>query len=436
MEHTRSDWWRAEPATVEWWTRGPSTRDQWQPPRTGAPFWAGVGFTVVMLFSPQAYFPELASLRPAFLLAGIGIATYLYDRWVHRQPFILWTREMRLAAGLFLWAAATLPLSLWPGGSFSLLTDQYIKTLAIFWLLAHVLSSTERLRQIVWALTWMAVALSGFAVYNYLTGAVVQGVDERLMGNEGSLTKNPNDMALMINLILPLTIGLFLSSKTFPLRMVLLAAIACEVATVVLTYSRAGSLALGVIFTLYLWKMRRRPERKLLYAVLVAGMLALPLLPSSYFDRLSTISSIESDRTGSSQERWRDMTIAFTTFLSNPIKGFGIGMNVLTMNQARGEWRAVHNIYLEHALDLGVPGLLMFLLLLLACLQAARSAQRKSAMQGDNRLFHLSEAIEISLMVYAVEGMFHPVSYHIYFYYIAGLAVAVRRLSLTPEPSA
>ena len=129
----------------------------------------------------------------------------------------------------------------------------------------------------------------------------------------------------------------------------------------------------------------------MLYAVLVAALLALPLLPSTYFDRLSTITSIESDRTGSSQERWADMTIALQTFLSNPLKGSGLGMNVLTMNQARGDWRAVHNVYLEHALDLGVPGLILFVMLLTACLQAAVLAQRRSRAAGQPRLFHMAE---------------------------------------------
>lgn len=431
---TRVDWWRAEATENDWWAANRARAGEWLPPRTAVPFWATVGFTVVLLFSPQAYFPWLGALRPAFLLAGIGILFYGYDRWIHRQPLIVWNREMRLVAGLLVWAAATIPLSIWPGGSVNVLFDQYLKTVAMFWLLGHVLVTTDRLRQIAWALTLMAIALSGFAVYNYVTGAfALGGASDRVMGNEGSLTKNPNDMALMINLVIPLTIGLFVSSKDLWLRGVLLAAIACEATTVVLTYSRAGALTLGVIFALYLWKLRRRPERRLLYAVLVAALLALPLLPSTYFDRLSTITSIESDRTGSSQERWADMTIALQTFLSNPLKGSGLGMNVLTMNQARGDWRAVHNVYLEHALDLGLPGLILFVLLLSACLQAAVLAQRRSEAGGQPRLFHMAEAVQVSLIAYGVAAMFHPVSYQFYFYYIASLAVAARQLSMAQE---
>ncbi len=396
-------------------------------PGSAVPFWSLMGFTFVLLFAPQSYFPALAALRPAFLLAALGIGFYVYDRWSRRQPIVVWTRELRLVCYLALWAAAGIPFSIWPGGSFALMADNYVKTLAIFCLLSHVAVGTARLRQVAWSLTFMAIGLSGFAVYNYLTGAVIE--NQRLLGNEGSLTKNPNDMALMINLIVPLTVGLFLTSKEAHTRAVLLTAIGLEAATVVLTYSRAGALTLGLIFFLYFWKLRRRPERKLFYAVLVAGVLALPLLPSAYFDRLGTITDIQADRTGSAQERWADMVIAMKKSLSNPIKGSGIGMNVLTMNEERQTWRAVHNVYLELVLDLGFPGLVLFVMLLTSCIQGTLWAQRRNRPGRGHALFHMAEGVQVSLIAYAVAAMFHPVSYHFYFYYIAGLAVAVRRLS-------
>jgi O-antigen ligase len=128
------------------------------------------------------------------------------------------------------------------------------------------------------------------------------------------------------------------------------------------------------------------------------------------------------------------MTIALKAFLSNPIKGYGVGMNVNTMREVRGQdGRAVHNVYLEHALDLGLPGLVIFLLLVASCVKAARSAQLQSLLKKNDALFYLAQGIEVSLIAYIVEGMFHPVSYHFYFYYIAGLAVAARQLGVSEE---
>ena len=88
--------------------------------------------------------------------------------------------------------------------------SDFAKTVAIFVLLSHVVTTMARLRLAAWLLTWMAIGLGLFALYNFMTGAMIdQGANQdRLVGNEGALTKNPNDLALMVNLLLPLTVGI------------------------------------------------------------------------------------------------------------------------------------------------------------------------------------------------------------------------------------
>src|SRR5215208_3561472 len=137
------------------------------------------------------------------------------------------------------------------------------------------------------------------------------------------------------------------------------------------------------------------------------------------------------DRTGSAQERWSDMTVAVKTIMSNPIIGAGIGMNTLAMKEARGGWLPVHNVYLEHGLDLGLPGLVLFLLLLWSCHSATVQAQRACRSCDRPDVAALAEGLQISLIAYAIAAMFHPVSYHMYFYYMAGLALAAWKICST-----
>lgn len=431
-------------APVEWWR--PAAQDRQTEDRPGVsieersspvPFWSLMAFTGVLIFSPQNYFPALAPFRPALLVIGIGILAFVLDRWARRKRVVEWNKPLKLIACLVVWAVVTVPLSLWPGGSVAVLLDQYLKTVAIFWLLSQVIDTNARARRTAWLLTWMAIGLGLFVFYNYATGAMVgPGLNqERVRGNEGSLTKNPNDLALMINLIVPLTVGLLLGTKDALKRKWLLLALAIEVGTVILSYSRGGAVTLAVIAFLYLWKLRRRPERSWLYALIVAGLLALPMAPSSYFERLSTITDVQADRTGSAQERWADMVTAAKTILANPVIGAGIGMNTLAMREARGGWLPVHNVYLEHALDLGVPGLVLFVLLLSSCLKATVVAQRCYERLGLADMRLLAESLQVSLVAYATAGMFHPVSYHSYFYYMAGLALATWKISTATRSS-
>src|SRR5207237_8073908 len=139
------------------------------------------------------------------------------------------------------------------------------------------------------------------------------------------LAANPNDLALMLNLLLPITIALFLASMTPSMRAFYLSTIVITVIGVVVTFSRAGFLGLIVIGTAYVLKVTRRRggDRAWAAAALVAVALTVPLLPSKYIDRISTVTNIESDPTGSSQIRWRDTVAAVLYVMEHTIIGAG-----------------------------------------------------------------------------------------------------------------
>lgn len=433
MERTSSEWWRTEQASADWRAKARAGADEWVPPHSGVPFWAAIVFTGILLFSPQAYFPALESVRPALIPAVIGIGAYLVDRFGHGAPLFMRTRILWIVGAFAGWAMLTVPFSIWPGGSLAFLTGQYFKTLAIFWLLSHTAVTILRLRQMAWSLSIMAIGLAILTLNNYASGVFIDQAanQDRVVGNEGALTKNPNDLALMINIIIPLTIALLLSSVRPAIRMTLFGMLGLEALTVILTFSRGGFLTLGGILLVYMWKLRRRAERVWIYGVLVLALFCLPLLPSTYFDRMSTIIHTEADSTGSAGERWTDMTLAARHVLSSPITGAGVGMNVLAMNEARGGgWRPVHNVFLELIIDLGLPGVIGFIWLLVSCLKSTVEVQRRAAgVQEMKGLVHLAEGIQVSLLAFILAAMFHPVSYHPYFYYIAALALAAHAVS-------
>jgi hypothetical protein len=388
-----------------------------------------MAFTFILLLAPQSFFPVLGSLRIALLTAVVAICAYLFDRLVLRQPIMTVTREMWVTASLVGWAVLTVPLSYWPGGSTAFLLDMYFKTLAVFWLLANVVGTLPRLRRIAWGLSLMAVPLAGFAVKNYLSGAFIDGgAVKRIVGYDAPLTENPNDLALMLNLILPLTVALFLMSPRPAVRFLLLACIVLDVMGVIVTFSRAGFITLATILLMFMWRLLKRPERHWAMAALVVALISVPLFPSGYVDRLSTITDIDADPTGSSQARWNDTVAAVRFILENPIIGAGVGMNILALNEERGAlWKAVHNAYLEYATELGIPGFVLFLMLLGGCMRSAIMVQRNSVRKPAFReFFYLAEGIQISLTGFAVAALFHPIAYQFYFYYIGGLAIAAK----------
>src|SRR5262245_61673139 len=268
---SREEGWRADHAVTSPLSVPP------QGPVTGSslPFWGLMAFTFVLLLAPQTFVPVLATLRIALVIGAATIAAHLLDRFIRPQQVARHRREMRIAACLAGWAIVTVPFSFWPGGSVAFLIDVYFKTLAVFWLLANTVTTLRRFRQVAWALTLMAIPIAVTAVRNFASGMFMPQAAEtsRIAGYGASLTGNPNELALLLNLILPISFGLFLMSRKILTRTLLLAVVVADVLAVVLTFSRAGFMTLATIALMYLWKLRRRAEERWVLTAVLVGLL-------------------------------------------------------------------------------------------------------------------------------------------------------------------
>jgi putative inorganic carbon (hco3(-)) transporter len=390
-------------------------------------FGALIAFTSILILSPQVWFPVFRSLRIALLAAGVAIVAHLLDSIVLRRAGAQTHAEVVIAFCLAAWAVLTVPLSYWPGGSVAVLTDLFLKAIVFFWLIGGVVTTPARLRTFLRLLVICAIPLALTAVRNYRSGVFVEA-SIRIVGYDGSgLTANPNDMALMLNLMIPFAAALLAIERGVGWRLVAGAAVLLSAAAVVLTFSRAGFITLagtGIIGLVTLAK--RRPLMALFAAVALA---ASPLMvPQGYLERLGTITNISSDPTGSAQGRWSDLTVASDLVVRNPIIGVGLGQNVLALNRERGAtWREVHNVYLQYAVDLGVPGLALFLWLFVALFRSAGRVRRHATSDAACRdIAIVAGSVQVAFVAFAIAAMFHPVAYQFYFFCIAGLALAVK----------
>jgi hypothetical protein len=172
----------------------------------------------VLLLSPQAWFPVLKLIRIAFLAGGIAMAAHVMERTAHKQPITPLAPEIGIALALDLLVGDHHPDVVLARRQLHLLTDQYLKAIAFFWLLATIITTPARLRGSAWSLTICADTARRDRHLALPVGSRdADGQDGlvRVVGYMGSsgLTGNPNDLALMLNLIIPLAGALALSSR-------------------------------------------------------------------------------------------------------------------------------------------------------------------------------------------------------------------------------
>ena len=428
-DHTAPpEWWRREVPALR-----AATAAVVAPAGNPVAFAALIAFTAILLVSPQEWFPAVKSLRIAFIAATMAIVAHLAGRMFGNVRALPVRREMVIALALIVWAAITIPLSIWPGGSWAQLSDHLVKAVIFFWLIGTLVTTRQRLEWFVWVLVLCAIPLAATALANYRSGVFITSATssvQRIAGYVGGagLAGNPNDLALMLNLLLPLAGALFVISKRPWLRLVALGVLMLSVAAVIVTFSRAGFITLAVIALATFAAMVRRGALGAAVIVVFLALGAVVLTPEQYFSRLATITNIDADTTGSAQGRWDDYFVSLEYIRMHPLTGAGLGQDLLALNATRGHstWRSVHNAYLQAAVDLGLPGMALLLALLLASFANARRVRRAAMRRTDlGDLAVMATGIHVSLLAFSVAAFFHPIAYQFYFFCLAGLAVAL-----------
>jgi O-antigen ligase len=412
--------------------------DEGRPPKTTAtqanvresnvPFYFLIVFTFVVYIGPQIYFSFLRPLHLAMASALLAGVAYLLNKLNSGQPLFKIDFETRLLIIILFLAILSIPFSVWPGGSFHVLKNEYIKAIIIFFLLAHVLTSVPRIRKMLWSIIYFCSFLSYVGIKHFVDGNVY-GNYSRIRGAGAPITSNPNDLALTLVLMIPFALTFFMTERGWR-KLYSVAYFILSTFAIICTFSRGGFIVLVVVSAVFFYKMAKKNGPKALFVAIALTAVIVPLFPQGYTERLYSIFHFSQDQTGSAYAREASTLAAFSLVKKNPLLGVGLGMNTLALNDRGFYWTQVHNVYLQIGAELGIPAMVIFILLFWRLIHSMQIIQRKlSCIEGDVEKLYLAQGMEISLIGFAVAAVFHPVAYHFYFYYLAGFAVALNRLS-------
>jgi O-antigen ligase len=406
-----------------------------------------LAFTALLFFRPQDHIPGLGALHLAELSAIGGLAAMAVRRLSSGQTIAHVNAEVIGVIALGGILVLTMPFSIWPGGSLTVFSDIYVKIILIFALMMSTITSPRRVRQMTWIMIVASGYLASRAVVDYLRGVnLVEG--DRVRGAVGGMFENPNDLALNLVTFLAPTLFIIFQERKMSRRLFACAIAAAMVAAIVCTKSRSGFLGLigmGAVVMYYLAKVKPA----IVMGVVLAAMMALPVMPSSFWDRMDSIVNAEEDQSGSRAARLRLIDQGMEVFLENPVTGIGAGQfQNYNAPGATEKWRVTHNVWLQVAAELGFFGLLTFAFLVLrayssnfAALRMLRSSQRRrgsnpqSAIRSpqvdlsdeDRRILDINAKGMLAAMVgWTICAFFASVAFNWTFYYVFALAVAGR----------
>ncbi len=337
-------------------------------------FVALIGFATVIYALPGEWIAQLAPLRLALLTSGLAAAAMLVRRLFRGEPLVLdGVRGMSLIAlALLALASTTWAINLQVARFTSI---ELLKMVALYLTLVNVVNTPARFRGICLTLVIASMIASIGVIQWFLRGAdLVEGFRSRWLG----VYADPNHMAMDLGLVVPLALS-FVTRRTQKPLIRILAAIAgiLAVTALVLSHSRGGFIGLCVALVLWMFLSNQRIQAGVVAALLAIG-LAL-FAPKSFW-----VTAFHED--ASAMGRVYAWKVRSEMSMDKPLLGVGAGgfryaWPLYAPPEAKRAYVA-HNIFLNVLGELGLVGLVFFLLFVGGAAGGAFAAARSGKLEG------------------------------------------------------
>ncbi len=381
-------------------------------PWIGVLVWSWIGY-----MNPHRLTFGFAYDMPFGLIAALTtLAGLLFSRERKRLPR---GPEVALVLGLWAWFTVTAVFAIHPELAWDK-WQQVSKILLMTMVTMVLFRDASRLKWLVWTI---AASLGFYGVQSAL-GALASGFQQGYAYPPDSFIADNNDMALALNMTLPLLWFLARDTKHRWVSFGLRAAFVLTILGIVTTYSRGGFVGLCAVLIVLLMKAKRRGIAAVL--LLATVTVAVAVMPDALSSRIGTIASYEEDE--SAQNRLRAWAVAIQVALDSPIVGGGFRVFEPDVWERYDPdipraWTA-HSIYLQVVAEHGFVGLGIFLTLLGVSYLGARRVRVRAATLGELRLSDLASMVQASLVGYMVSGAFASrADFDLFYHLVAMIAV-------------
>ncbi|MBW8886711.1 MAG: O-antigen ligase family protein [Fibrobacteres bacterium] len=170
-----------------------------------------------------------------------------------------------------------------------------------------------------------------------------------------------------------------------PVRAVLWLFFLLSLSTIFYSLSRGASIGLALMSLSYVLFISRRKFRDTGFLILI-GLVVYLILPAAWFERMGTINLGVDQKEASAASRMNLMTGALHASLDRPVFGWGPDGWLEVAFSYTNDTHNPHNIYLKLSSEVGVPGLILYLVLIGVTFTRTIKAVNLANRMGDKRM--------------------------------------------------
>jgi probable O-glycosylation ligase (exosortase A-associated) len=287
--------------------------------------------------------------------------------------------------------------------------DRTWRVFALGFLIAATATNKVRINAVIWiaAISLMYYGVKG-GIFTVMTGGSF-----KVWGPPGTIINDNNQLALALLMTLPLIEYLRTNVPTKTFSLVLAGCLASTTVAVLGSYSRGAYIAMAALAVFFLY----HSKRKFLYLFAGAAVIvpALYFMPQSFFDRVDTLHSIDTD--GSFQGRVMAWQVAFRYALDHFPFGagfYGPQLEGIFNYYFPGENNhAAHSIYFQVLGEHGFIGLALYLSIFVVAFKYSISIIRRSKKSEEVAWAQkLGRMIQVSMIAFAVGGAALSMAYY------------------------
>jgi probable O-glycosylation ligase (exosortase A-associated) len=309
--------------------------------------------------------------------------------------------------------------------------EYWMRTFKILCLAFAILIVCDDRTKLRYLLLTMVLSI-GFYGFKGGIFALVTGFENRVWGPEGSFLADANDVAMCLNMILPILFFLAKHESGKVFRLGLYSTFWLSVFAIISTYSRGGFVTLAVV--LFLLFIRSERKAMFLIPIVIGGLVVVPLIPDKYVDRIQSIETA-SEQDGSAIERLNAWRFSWNLATDRPFTGGGFDpIRKDIWERYAPEYKdkptSAHSIYFQVLGDHGFIALGVFLLIYASALKSCRKLQRVAeGMPGSAWVGDYGRMMEISIVAFLLAGAFYNRAYVDIAFHVVCIVVVLKRLS-------
>jgi putative inorganic carbon (hco3(-)) transporter len=328
-----------------------------------------------------AFFLPL-SLPISSVFLGLGTVIWLGKMLIMRRLYIRRTPYDYLMVLLVLLGAASIGMS--PDREFSFynyynLMGRYV---LIYYLVINNMHSLDQMKRLIWTVLSSAFVVTVYGFYQYIYGVNISAAEwvdgdqfPDLKVRVFSTLENPNLLAGFLMVIMAMASGLGLHAAQKKGKLTLFALVAVLGICLVLTYSRGAWLSLLAVIIIYGFFYNRK-----IFWLLLIVPIGLLLARDTLMERILSIAN-PTDTSSTLRLALWESTVAM--IIDKPLLGIGWGAYWMVYPEydffLQGSGAKIfhaHNMYLNIAAEIGIPGLVVFLTLLIGHIRKALFVMR------------------------------------------------------------